>query len=163
MGVKGRRNNNQNEIKIKRKRDDSKHKSLCERGAKWLKKHECNIRIPNCPLIFVDMKTIENEIPDILGFSTGFSVMIEVKVSRSDFLKDKNKQFRKDPYLGVGQMRLYLCNENIIKEDEIPDEWGLLYLDDNNKIEVIKFPEVQKANLIAERNMLLSYIRRNNN
>jgi len=161
MGVKGNRNNIV-EKPQKRKRDTSKHTMLCERGSRWLKKHDQNILIPNCPIIATDMVTIELETPDIIGWSTLSSVMIEVKVSRTDFLKDKNKLFRLEPELGVGELRFYLCPENLIKENELPEKWGLLYINDKNKISIIKIPERQSSNMIAERNMLLSIIRRKN-
>ncbi len=146
-----------------RKRDTTKHTILCERGSKWLKKHDQNILIPNCSIIATDMVTIELETPDVIGWSTLSSVMIEVKVSRGDFLKDKNKSFRLEPELGVGELRFYLCPENLIKVDELPEKWGLLYINNKNKISLIKLPQPQPANLIAERNMLLSIIRRKNN
>jgi len=48
----------------------------------------------------------------------------------------------------------------LIKENEIPEKWGLLYLNDKNKIEIIKVAEIQRANMIAECNILISLIRR---
>ncbi len=163
MGVKG---NRKQEVAtdvytvLPTARDIYKHKNLCERGAKWLKRHTNNINIPNCPTVAVDMVTVENEIPDIIGWSSRASVMIEVKVGRGDFLKDKKKPFRKFADTGVGEYRYYLCPTGLIKGVELPEKWGLLYLNENNKIEIIKVAEMQTANLRAERNMLLSIIRR---
>jgi hypothetical protein len=137
-----------------------KHTLLCEQGGKWLKKHERNIEIPNCSTIAVDMTTIEFETPDIIGWNSTSSIMIEVKVSRSDFKKDKLKKFRIETEKGVGEYRYYLSPTNLIKENEIPDKWGLLYFNDDGKIDIIKLAEYQPSNLKAERNMLLSLIRR---
>ena len=61
---------------------------------------------------------------------------------------------------GVGQHRYYCCPSGLIKESELPENWGLLYLNEKNKIEIIKVAEIQKSNLKAERNILISLIRR---
>ena len=86
--------------------------------------------------------------------------MIEVKVGRGDFLRDKKKSFRINPQEGVGEFRYYLCPTGLIKGVELPENWGLLYYNEKGKIEVIKVAERQHANLLAERTMLLSMIRR---
>lgn len=161
MGVIGKRNNNE-VIEINRTRDSSKHKELCAIAGKWLKKHNQNVLIPNCPTVAVELVTIENETPDVIGWSSGSSVMIEVKVGRGDFLSDYKKPFRKIPKTGVGEFRYYICPTGLIKGVELPDKWGLLYFNELNKIEIIKVAERQESNLKAERNILISIIRREN-
>lgn len=136
------------------------HDELSFIAAKWLKKHSQNILIPNCATVIIDMKTLEQENPDVLGWNGYCSIMIEVKVNRGDFLSDFKKPFRKFIEKGVGQYRYYCCPTGLIKEDEVPENWGLLYLNEKNKIEIIKVAKIQKANLIAERNMLISLIKR---
>ena len=136
------------------------HDELSVIVAKWLKKHDQNILIPNCATIAIDLKTLEQEKPDVIGWSGSCSILIEVKVSRSDFLCDSKKPFRKHPEIGVGQYRYYCCPYGLIKENELPENWGLLYLSDKNKIEIIKVADIQKSNMIAERNILISMIRR---
>ena len=163
MGVKGKRKQIESEVLLKivrKKPDNTHHKKLCELGAKWLKRHNQNIIVPNCSIIAIDMVTIENETPDIIGWGSGISVMIEIKVGRSDFLKDYKKPFRKDCENGVGELRYYLCPKELIKIKELPKKWGLLFLNEKNKIEIIKVAERQQTNLKAERNMLLSLVRR---
>lgn len=136
------------------------HNELSLIVAKWLKRHSQNILIPNCATIAVDMKTLEQEKPDVIGWNGCSSTMIEVKVGRGDFLQDFKKPFRQICEKGVGQFRYYCCPTGLIDENELPENWGLLYLNDKNKIEIIKVAEIQKSNLIAERNMLISLIRR---
>lgn len=66
------------------------------------------------------------ELPDVLGVTAwGKTIMVEVKVSRSDFLADKNKPWRKNPEMGMGDYRVYLAPEGIIKPDEVPYGWSL--------------------------------------
>jgi len=136
------------------------HDELSGIVAKWLVRHSQNILIPNCATIAVDMKTLEQEKPDVIGWNGCSSTMIEVKVGRGDFLQDFKKPFRQICEKGVGQFRYYCCPSGLIQENEIPNKWGLLYLNDKNKIEIIKVAEIQEANLHAERNMLISLLRR---
>ena len=72
------------------------HKDLVSRGTKWIKKHTSNIAIPNCSIVAEDLTTATStgETPDIIGWASWCSVLIEVKASRSDFLRDKKKNFR---------------------------------------------------------------------
>lgn len=136
------------------------HAELCIIAAKWIKKHDQNILIPNCATVAIDMKTIESEQPDIIAWNGHISVMIEVKVGRGDFLKDHKKPFRSNPERGVGQLRYYCCPTGLIKESELPLNWGLLYFNEDGKIQIVKVCEKQEANINAERNMLISIIRR---
>jgi hypothetical protein len=145
------------------KYNNDPHKELIEIASKWLKKHTNNAQIPNCPYITKDLMTNTDtgEIPDVIGWNYWTSVLIEVKVSRQDFLKDQNKKFRSIPELGMGEFRYYCCPEGLIKEDELPEGWGLLYLNNKNKIDTIKVGNRKDSNLMCERTMLLSLIRRN--
>ena len=165
MGVKGTRNNQAaTDVytvlpTVRKKTDTDTHRELCHRGGKWLKKHSQNVLIPNCSIVAVELFTqVEPEIPDIIGWCSWASIMIEVKVQRSDFLNDFKKPFRQISTDGVGELRYYLCPEHLIKEDEVPDNWGLLY-ETKRGIKIIKKAERQSTNLAAERNMLTSYIR----
>lgn len=97
----------------------------------------------------------------MIGFNSCNSVLIEVKVSRPDFLRDKKKIFRRNPHMGMGQFRYYCCPIGLIKTDELPDGWGLLYENEKGKIEVIKQPQPQSEfDFKSERTVLLSMLRR---
>jgi len=141
------------------------HDELVAVTAKWLKNHTQNAIIPNCTTICTEIVTANctGETPDVLGWCYWTSVLIEVKVSRADFLKDKKKPFRQFSSLGLGEFRYYCCPEMIISEAELPDKWGLIYCNDKGKLFIVKKAERLEANLIGERTMLLSLIRRENN
>lgn len=99
------------------------HAEGVEIGYKWALKNG------HCGVAFKELNTAtpNGEYPDVIGFASGgFSLLIEVKVSRSDFLADKNKMFRKNPELGMGSRRYYLCPKGLIKVEELPDDWGLI-------------------------------------
>lgn len=134
-------------------------KLVCISG-KWLKKHSQNARIPNCRLVRTELKTVIDEIPDVIGWCSSCSIMIEVKVSRSDFLKDAKKPFRTKSESGIGEYRYYCCPQGLIRPHDIPEKWGLLWYNGSNELEIVKDAIAQNANVINERAILLSIIRR---
>ena len=139
------------------------HDEIQHIGAKWLKRHKRNLVVPNCPYVVENLVTLNGtgETPDIMGWNYSNSTMIEVKISRQDFLKDKKKFFRVDrDYYAMGNYRLYLCPAGLISTKEIPDKWGLLYINESGKIEIQVKPERQDSYYQAEISMLLSIIRR---
>lgn len=108
------------------------HKELCGVAVKWLKRpksaggHGCAVALSECRTGY------DGEIPDAIGFrQTGYpatdgSVVVEVKVSRADFLADAKKPHRIAG--GIGSWRYYLAPQGLIRVDELPSGWGLLEL-----------------------------------
>ncbi len=99
------------------------HNELVLRAEKWLKQQGCGV-------VFRDdfrACTHNGEQPDSIGWRDGLSILIECKSTRSDFLADKKKRFRKNPDIGMGDWRFFLCPKGMIKPEELPDGWGLLY------------------------------------
>jgi len=113
-----------------------------------------------CPVTFMELSTANNEIPDVIGFHSGGSALIEAKASRNDFLSDKKKFFRKNSYMGMGNYRFYACPTNMISKEELPEKWGLIYVSDKGRCTIIVKPEKQEANIKAEHSFLYSVIRR---
>ena len=65
--------------------------------------------------------------PDAIGWKQAcHSVLVECKVTRGDFLADREKPCRKKPEKGVGSERFYLTPAALIKIEELPTGWGLL-------------------------------------
>lgn len=102
------------------------HSDLVDIGYNWILKR--------CGFAFKEFKCLSNEIPDVLGFRSEGTFLLEVKVSRQDFLKDKNKLFRLKPELGVGDWRFFIVTSGLISVDELPDMWGLLEVDEKGKV-----------------------------
>ncbi len=68
-----------------------------------------------------------SENPDAMGFGgRHFSVLIECKASRADFLTDKKKRFRQRPEDGMGYKRYFMASVGMLEPSEIPKGWGLL-------------------------------------
>lgn len=106
------------------------HKELVDIAYKWVLKNA------SCGVAFKEFNCHNDtgEQADVLGFgSWGHSVLIEVKVSRGDFLSDKKKKFRIAPETGMGSQRYYCCPTGMIKAEELPEGWGLLYVNDQGR------------------------------
>lgn len=88
------------------------------------------------------------EIPDVVAFSAHATIMIECKVSRSDFLIDKKKPWRQ-PGQGIGHYRFYLTPEGLIDPSELPQSprWGLIEAGLRNKLSVRVGPMGGASNL----------------
>lgn len=96
------------------------HKHLCNIRREWL------IRTKKCNPVFIEKGTdVAKEIPDIIGWNRTKSILIECKTSYQDFLVDQKKEHRQGK--GMGTIRYYLCEKNVITIKDLPDEWGLLY------------------------------------
>lgn len=128
------------------------HRRCVQIMARWMKS--------KCGLVLPEFVTSSYEIPDVLGFNMRDSHMIEVKVSRSDFLRDKKKFFRACEDQGVGNYRYYACPRKLIGPLEIPEGWGLIYIYPTGSARQMLAPERKKANHHAERHILYSYARR---
>lgn len=134
------------------------HRELCLKAAKYLKNKGIQPFF-KCQYVVCELERV-GECPDVFGWCGGSSQLIEVKVSRSDFLQDKKKYWRKHPDFGLGRFRSYLCPEGLIKVSDLPDKWGLLYLNESGVIEVVKQPETQECCHEAELALVSSILRR---
>jgi hypothetical protein len=100
------------------------HKELCQRARRWL------VGPGRCPVALVEFVTSASEIPDAIGFrnSGRDSLLIECKTSRSDFLRDAQKRHRQEGHVALGSYRYFMCEPHLIRPDELPGGWGLLWV-----------------------------------
>ncbi len=103
------------------------HRELVEIAYKWILKNGA------VGLAFKELKSTSGEVPDVIGFNSWESTLIECKVSRSDFLCDKKKIHRAE---GMGNWRFYCCPKGLIKKEELPEKWGLIYVDEKGKAKI---------------------------
>ena len=116
--------NNQKSLTSPKEKRNTMHNELVSVAAKWLK----SARGCNAVIAELVAKTTTGEIPDVIGWKSGISILIEVKTSRSDFLRDKHKPCRRNALQGVGHQRYFLCPHGIIQANELPEGWGLIYV-----------------------------------
>ncbi len=130
------------------------HKQLVTRMATYFK----NVR--RATVVMSELSTSAGEIPDVIAWLSGaFSVLIECKVSRADFIGDAEKCFRRDEERGMGNERYFAAPKGIIKKEEIPKGWGLLEVEKNYVRELVS-AEPKDANKHHECLMLVSALRR---
>lgn len=104
-----------------------------------------------------------NELADVIGFKNKYTTLVECKISRADFFRDKKKGFRRMPEFGMGNYRFYCCPKGLIQPYEVPDDWGLLYIYPSGHVRQVKsaryFNDKEK-NKVSENHILFYYARR---
>jgi hypothetical protein len=132
------------------------HALLVRKAVEWLRRYRCGV-------VLSEQACISGEMPDAIGWKRAcHSVLVECKISRTDFLADRIKPFRQQPKLGVGSERFYLAPRGLIRLDELPQGWGLLEYH-NRAVQMFK---ASRKNLRSdegfrcEMNLLLASLRR---
>ncbi len=122
----------------------------------WLRRYRCGV-------VLSEQACASGEMPDAIGWKKAcHSVLIESKVSRADFMADRDKPFRQRPETGVGCERYYLAPRALISTEELPAGWGLLEVC-GREIERIKTSAKNLRSEIGfqnEMNLLLASLRR---
>jgi hypothetical protein len=96
------------------------HAQLVEKAVQWLRRYRCGV-------VLSEQACVSGEMPDAIGWKrASHSVLVECKVTRSDFLADRAKPFRTKPEQGVGCERFYLVPAGLVRREELPLGWGLL-------------------------------------
>jgi hypothetical protein len=137
---------------------ETKHAQLVARAAEWLRYRY------GCGIVLSEQYCATGEVPDVIGWKASCqSVLVECKVSRSDFLADANKSFRLRPEEGLGSKRLYMAPAGMIAADELPKHWGLLECRGREVQLAVKPGKVDlrtQIGLMKEMNLLLASLRR---
>ena len=117
-----------------------------------------------CGIVLSEQSCASGETPDVIGWKGKCrSVLVECKISRGDFLADKEKPFRQSPELGMGCERFYLTPAGLIAKDELPARWGLLEAK-GREVQLSVKPARQtqrgESGMLWEMNLLLASLRR---
>ncbi len=114
------------------------HDDLNQIAKRWLLRAQ-SAKGPGCKVAFVEVGAVgDGERADAWGYRWGWegcSVLVESKVSRSDFLADRKKPHRQSG--GMGEYRYFICPEGIINVDDLPDRWGLLWVNKRGHIRIM--------------------------
>lgn len=144
---------------------NSLHYELCKLGARFIRRRN-NPTLPYgvpCKFATVELVCYGAELTDVWGTTGDRTVIIEVKTSRSDFLADKRKYARsktaEELRHQIGNYRYYLCPEGVIKEDDLPDNWGLLVYD-GKKIHMVRMATKVESSLPMELMLITSIMSR---
>ena len=110
--------------------------------------------------VAVELNTYAAENTDVWGFNGWSTSVIEVKITHSDFLADKKKYWRNvEPEYQAGNDRWFLCPDGVIKPEELPEGWGLLYWN-GDSITPIVAPKTRLKGCHADMIILYSILRR---
>lgn len=136
------------------------HRELCEIGARFLKRPE-SANGHGCHFSIVEAACY-GENPDVFGVRHGLdrngmgTFLLEAKTSRSDFLADRTKPHRVNPEQGMGKYRYYICPTGLIKPEELPDKWGLVYVSQGGICKVVAgvlaAPKIKRVNPYTKKN-----------
>jgi hypothetical protein len=134
------------------------HAQLVRLAEHWLRRRY------RCGIVLSEQSCASGETPDVIGWKGKCrSVVIECKISRADFLADREKPFRKDPQQGMGCERFYLTPRGLLDKSELPKGWGLLEARGREITLIAKPARVSQrceAGLMWEMNLLLASLRR---
>lgn len=134
------------------------HASLVERAVAWLRTQY------RCGIVLSEQVCASGEVPDAIGWKgKNRSVVVECKISRSDFLADRNKPWRANPEIALGSERLYMAPAGLIRPEDLPSCWGLLECSGRRTTLVVKPSRKDlrsTGGFMNEMNLLLASLRR---
>jgi len=132
------------------------HAQLVEKAVRWLRSYRCGV-------VLSEQACTSGEMPDAIGWKKAcHSVMVECKVTRADFLVDREKPWRQKPERGVGSERFYLTLPGLIRVEELATGWGLLELR-RGRMEIVRESAKNLRTAMGfryEMNLLLASLRR---
>ncbi len=132
-----------------------KHAELVEAAARWAEKRRYRVVLRDVQSMAV------NEQPDVIAWkSNGASLLVECKATRSDFIRDRKKSWRRDAERGMGYERYYAVpGEGFFCSSEEIEGWGLLLVRPSGRVEVAKKSgPFTRRNERAERALLVSAV-----
>ena len=135
------------------------HKKLIEIGRVYLLNHQIS-GMCKSSIVATEITIPCGECADVIGWANGNSVLLEAKTSRQDFKKDFKKWFRMNPEQGLGDLRVYIAPKGLIKLDELPENWGLIEVNEKGRPKMVKKPVKQSGNKKAEILVLSSLLKR---
>lgn len=136
------------------------HEDLVQKACRWLRNAK------NCGVVYAEAgRNVCWEEPDAIGWKAGGStcIVVECKTSRSDFMADRKKPVaRRAEFAGrMGTHRYYLVPEGLVKPEELPPGWGLLYAKPTGGVRVVVDAKNQtNRNLRDEMSWLYAVARR---
>ncbi|MGA8150027.1 MAG: hypothetical protein WB952_03700 [Terriglobales bacterium] len=132
------------------------HSQLVQRAVEWLRAYRCGV-------VLSEQACASGEMPDAIGWKRAcHSVLVECKISRGDFLADREKPFRQKSHRGMGCERFYLTPPGLLRREDLPPGWGLLEYR-NRKVSIIQASARDLRSVTGfryEMNLLLASLRR---
>ena len=136
--------------------NDITHQDLVDKAKQFISKI--------CYVTLTEIK-VQNQIesPDVIGFQSYKSIVIECKKSYQDFRQDKLKDHRANPAYGMGDTRFFFALSGVIPTSELPINWGLIewYPEINqNCMKIVRPSGKFHPDKVREHMLLVTVIRR---
>lgn len=131
------------------------HSSLIKRAERWCRKSK------RCPIVLTEFVSSAYEVPDVIAWIRGASILIECKATRADFLSDfRSKPHRRNSN-SMGRERFYFVPAGLVDAGEVPKGWGLIFCH-GRQVRIVKNaqPRPDTEYRVAEYPLLLSIARR---
>lgn len=133
------------------------HAQLVSKAVQWLRRYGCGI-------VLSEQACVSGEVPDAIGWKGACrSILVECKLTRSDFLADRAKPFRQDPAIGLGCERWYCTPAGLLSPKDLPRHWGFLEFRAGElriAVKASRHNQRTPAGLLYEMNLLLASLRR---
>jgi hypothetical protein len=133
------------------------HGELVARAYRWL------AGTMRCGVILRERTLMSGgEQADLIGWTARRgSIVVECKISRSDFLRDRHKPHRRVPDLAMGRLRYYFTGPGVAFVEDLPAGFGFAEVRDlNSRVRVYRHAEPQAFNEARERALLINEARR---
>jgi hypothetical protein len=131
------------------------HDELVARAMRWLRNSRKHV------VVLGEIGSDGRECPDVIGWRHGGRcTLIECKVTRSDFLRDAKKSFRREG--GMGEYRWFATPPGLVLIAEVPVRWGLVEIGPK-LCRTVQHPmrfDVKDRNTRGEINCLVSAVQR---
>jgi len=97
------------------------HTELVNKAIKWLR-NSLHCRVVLSELVAY---TRSGETPDVIGWVHNTAILIECKISLSDFYADRKKRARHVDFPALGAWRFFLTPSGMVPKGKIGYGWGL--------------------------------------
>ena len=113
--------------------DKPTHSELVDIAVRWLTNHR------RCPVVFAELVCANDlgMVPDAIGWYGKWSILVECKTSRADFLADRKKPIHIKGCAAPGQERWYLVPAGLVGLGEVPEGWFLAEVDEKRMVRVV--------------------------
>ncbi len=114
-------------LRVKKLRKRYTHQELVELAGVWL-----GGGVRKCGLVMLEANCYAiREFPDAIGWRVnGYSILVECKVSLTDFNRDRHKPAKRSAQRNgketMGRERYYLAPPGLLTADDMPEGYGLL-------------------------------------
>lgn len=130
------------------------HATLIGMAAQWMKSR-------GLPVVATDVVSSCCETPDAIGFGAyGGCVLCEAKATRSDFMADRKKIFRRNAGRGLGTARYYVVPPGLIRDGDDLFGFGILEARGSKLAIVRECVIFHEHNTRGEMSILVSLLRR---